>query len=77
MLSTSSASRDAAQCTRGLQDDSSDGPELNSCESERTCRHIWVSVGTSQSKASQTVSMGERGREGVGRGFQVLRGVVA
>mmetsp|Transcript_44108 Transcript_44108/g.115927 ORF Transcript_44108/g.115927 Transcript_44108/m.115927 type:complete len:91 (-) Transcript_44108:160-432(-) len=27
--STSSASRDAAQCTSGLPDDSSDGPELN------------------------------------------------
>ena len=39
---TSSASRDAAQCTNALQDDSSNSPELDPCESEGSCKLLWV-----------------------------------
>jgi hypothetical protein len=73
---TPSGWRDDAERTRASEEDMSDGPELNYCESEKACRHTWVSVGIRQSKACQTVSMDERGREAAGRGFQVLRGAV-
>ena len=69
--------RDGGERLRASEGDRSDGPELNSCESERACRHIWVSAGTGQSKEPHTVSMDERGREAAGRGFQVLWDAVA
>ena len=55
---TPSGWRDGAERLRASEGDRSDGPELNSCESERACRHIWVSAGTGQ---IQRASHGEHG----------------